>query len=1128
MKKFRDYYGRIPFEFLSRKTIRVMKLTLFLLILTISQLWATETYSQMTKLSLKLEDVKISDALKEIENQSEFFFLYSPRLIDVERKVNIDAKKEPIKDILINIFGENVKFAVYDRQIILSPVEQSGAFSEFQQQKQITGTVTDKNGAPLPGVNVIVTGTTQGTVTDNAGKYSIGVLPGSKSLTFKFVGMETQEISIGTLTQINATLVESAIGLGEVVVIGYGTQKRVNVTGAIATINTDELKTSPMTNLTTSIGGKLTGLITNTRSGEPGSDNAELYIRGKATLGSNSPLIVVDGIENRDGGFSYLNPDDIATFTVLKDATAAVYGARAANGVILITTKRGSVGKTKFSFTSNYGVSEPTRTPELLNSYQFATAENEYLVLTGAAKRWTDTDLQLFQDGTDPLGHPNVNWWNSVMKKWTPTENYLLSASGGTGKLTYFVSGQYENQSGDYRGGSASYNQVQFRSNLDFALTDNFKIGIDLLYRPQLKNGSIWGGVSGTFSDIWNAYPYLMDKWPNGYYGLSISGVPGNMNVMTSPQSGYVKNWDNYAQSKFSFNWDLSKVIKGLSANGYVSWDLIYSKYKSFYNTQPPAATWSPTTGYTIVVSTSPPSLSESFTNSVKDLYYGSLAYEKKFDLHSINAFIAYEQYYGYSEGISAGRTQFLSNSLDQMFAGSSVNPTNGSSASEGARSNLISRISYSYGDRYLLDLSGRYDGSQNFPKGERFGFFPSVSAGWRISQESFFKSSVISNVMNELKLRGSWGKLGNDAVSAFQYIQTYNFSTNGYIFGSTPTAYKSFTLGPTPNTNITWEVATTTDLGLEAQFFKGKLGFSADAFYSDRSKILVARNLSVPLYTGLSLPTQNIGEVLNHGLEFEAYWRGSSHGKNAFTYSINGNFTFTRNKVKFMDEPLTVPDYQKRTGFPIDSYLIYESAGLFQNAADVAAYPHLANTGPGDIKYLDINNDGVINSLDQVRIFKSRTPEIIYGTTLACGYRNFGLSLFFQGQARAWGQLRASGLNMLPEFFTGRWTQEGDNIYPRNFNGPSGRSYGPNSNGSDFWMRSCTFIRLRNAEISYSIPPKSILGNDLGIKVYVNASNLFSIDKFPSSIDPENPSDTGKNYYPIQRVINGGVTITF
>ncbi len=1123
MKNILDYYSLLKPNSNWRKLLLTMKISAFLLFCFLVNIFAAPTYSQATKISLNLKDATIEEVLNKIEDVSEFYFLFNQKLINVTRKVNIEADKEPIKDILNDILNDDIKFIVYDRQIILTPSDVT-SLSAAMQQLKITGTVTEKNGSPIPGVNVVVTGTTQGTMTDIAGKYSIVVPQGSKSLTFSFTGMESQEISIGSLTQINVTMTESIIGLEEIVVIGYGTQKKLNLTGAVSSMNVGNLKASPAFNLTTSIGGQITGIIANTRSGEPGADNAEIFIRGKGTLGTQTPLIVIDGVPDRDGGFSRLNPSDIATFTVLKDATAAVYGARAANGVILVTTKRGDKGKPTLSFTSNFGLSQPTRTPHMLNSYQFAVADNEYVQLTGTAKRWTDDDLQKFKDGSEPLSYPNTNWWHSIMREWAPFQNYMLSLSGGNEKIKYYVSGQYLDQEGDYRGGAAYFKQAQFRSNIDIAVTDNFNIGIDILYRHELMNSSVGGDIGGVFSNIWLAYPYLVDVYPNGYYGLGIGGGPGNELVVTSPAYGYSRLGTDYLQSKISFNWNLSKVAEGLSLDGYFSYDLINNMNKTFVKTPPPAYTYNASTdSYTQIISKSIPTISQSDGSNMKDLIYLKLGYTKQINLHSINAFVAYEQSYGYNESLSAGRQGFLSNSLDQMFAGSDLGMTNNSSAEEAARSNLISRISYNYKNKYLVDLSARYDGSQNFPKSKRFGFFPGVSAGWRISQESFFKSSVI----NELKLRGSWGKLGNDAVPAFQYIQTYNFSSTGYIFGNTASPYKSFILGPTPNPIITWEVATSTDLGLELQLFQGKIGFATDVFRSMRSNILVPRSESVPLYTGLTLPSENLGKVLNQGIELEASINGNN-GKNGFSYRVKGNFTFVRNKVVFMDEPLNVPEYQKKTGYPIDSYLIYQSDGLFQTAQEVLDYPHLGGTGPGDIKYLDINGDKVINTLDQVRIFASRTPEIVYGTTFSCGYKNFDLSVFFQGQARAKGQLRPSGLNMIEDFFTDRWQKEGDNKYPRNFNGETGRSFGPNNNGSDFWLLDCSFLRLKNIELAYNIP-KNILGKTFqGIRVYISANNVFSIDKYPSSIDPENPTDNGRNYYPIQRIVNAGLTITF
>jgi TonB-linked SusC/RagA family outer membrane protein len=998
--------------------------------------------------------------------------------------------------------------------------------STGQTLKKISGRVTDNNGNGLPGVTVVIRGSGKTALSDSTGHYTLSVSERDVALLFSYLGYADKEITLGVSTTVDVQLVPESKSLNDVVVIGYGTRKKANLTGSVAAISGRELEKSPAVNLSNSIAGQVPGLIVNTRSGEPGNDNADVFIRGKSTLGSTGALVVIDGIPDRAGGFNRLNPADIESFTVIKDATAAIYGARAANGVILITTRRGRSGKSVFTAGTNWGLTQPTRVPKMLNAYQYAVANNEYDALVGQQKTWTDADIQQFKDGSDPLGHPSSNWWDAIMKTWTLQQNHVVTLSGGTDKVKYFLSGQYEKQDGIYRENAAFYKQAQTRANIDINVTDHFKMGVDVAFRNEFRNAAKPGyDAGGIFRELWLAYPYLVPRYPNGLVGVGIGGGPDNSMVyVTSGEAGYQRFTTNYLQTKASFRWDLPAITRGLYVDGYYAYDYTISKTKAFIKTPPPAYRYDVSTGdYIRIPSSITPSLSEERGDISQKLLNLRLGYAGKFGDHSIETFAAFERFQGYTDIIDASRINYISNNLDQLFAGSLVGQQNSSSAAQAARINFIGRVSYNYRNRYLLDYNMRYDGSQNFPAGKRYGFFPGVSAAWRISQEDFFHSSVIS----DLKLRASWGKTGNDNVSAFNYLQTYLLGTGyGYSLGSDAHQVSSILLGPTPNPNITWEVANTTDIAVESQFFKGKLGLSIDYFRSMRSNILITRAESVPAYTGLTLPNENLGKVLNRGVEVDAFY--NNRVNRDFSFTIRGNMTFARNKVIFMDEAQDIPAYQRKTNIPIDAWFLYQSDGIYQNQDEVNKSPHPAGTAPGDIRYKDVNGDNQINDLDKVRMPLVRTPEIMFGTGFSCTYKNFDCSIFFQGQARARGYLAPAGLNMLDEFFDGRWQQEGDHRYPRNFNGPTGRTFGVNTYPSDFWLRNAAFVRLKNVELGYTLPAAMMKRLKLqGARVYINGNNLFSIDKFGPSLDPENPSDAGQ-YYPIQRIINIGASLSF
>ncbi|WP_316792576.1 TonB-dependent receptor [Pedobacter frigoris] len=992
-------------------------------------------------------------------------------------------------------------------------------------QQQITGKVTDNN-IGLPNATVRVKGTQLGTKTDGEGKFKLNV-PDNAVLIFSYIGFTDQEIALNGKKHIEVQLMEAAgSGLNEIVVVGYGTKKRANLTGAVATISGAELAKSPSTNLTNSIAGQVPGLIVNARSGEPGNDNADVFVRGKSTLGNSSALVVIDGIPDRSGGFARLNPADVESFTVIKDASAAIYGARSANGVILITTKRGKSGKPVLTLGTNWATTEPTRVPQMLNSYQYAQATNEYDALVGQQLTWKPEDIEKFRDGSDPLGRPNSNWWDAVMKKRALQQNHIMSLSGGTDKLSYFFSGQHQKQDGIYRRDAAYYKQDQARANVDVNVTDNFKIGVDVSYRNEFRNAAKPGyDAGGIFRELWLAYPYLTPIYPNGRVGVGIGGGPDNSMVyITSGEAGYQRFTTDYLQTKASFSWKLDKVTQGLFVDGYYAYDKTISKTKSFTKTPPPAYRYDPVTkDYVKVSSSIAPSLFEQRGDIGQGLLNLKLGYSKSISDHTFDAFVAFESFKGNTDIINASRSNFLSNSLDQLFAGSLIGQQNNSNAAKAARINYISRLSYNYKSKYLIDYTMRYDGSQNFPEGKRYGFFPGVSAGWRISQEDFFKSDVI----NELKLRASWGRTGNDIVSAFNYLQTYLLGTGyGYSLGSGASQVSSLVLGPTPNPNITWELATTTDIGLESQFFNGKLGVNVDVFRSMRSNILITRSESVPGYTGLVLPNENLGKVLNRGIELEATHNNTIG--NSFSYNIRGNITFARNKVIFMDEAANIPSYQRKTNIPVDAWFLYQSDGIYQNQQEVDNSPHPAGTKPGDIRYKDVNGDGAINDLDKVRMPLVRTPELMFGLALGGSWKNIDASVFFQGQARAKSYLAPAGLNMVTEFFDQRWQKPGDTKYPRNFSGPTGRTFGVNTLESDLWLRDASFVRLKNVELGYTLP-KSVSERlkMQGVRIYVSGTNLFSIDKFGPSFDPEVPNNSGQ-YYPQQRLINIGANITF
>lgn len=1105
------------------KILLKMELTLSIILLSIFGAIASESYSQSKKLSLDLKNETVENVLETIESKSDFYFLYSAEQINVDRKVDINVKECSIVQIMVQLFaGTNIDYNIKGRQIVLSS---EIVTNTTQQPKSISGRVTDSSGAPLPGVTVIIKGSTSGTITDPNGRFNLSNVSADAILQFTFIGLKMREIVVSEKTTINVTMLEENIGIDEVVAIGYGIQKKATVTGSITTISGEKLMETPVVNMSNAIAGQLPGVIVNTRSGEPGDDDATIFIRGKGTLGSTDALIVIDGVPDR-GGFSRLNPEDIESFAVLKDASAAIYGARAANGVILITTKRGKIGKPEFSFNNSVGWSQPTRLPDLLESWQFATVENEYADnFSGAAHKWSDQDIQKFKDGSSPLTHPNTDWLNTILKDWTMQSNHIMSVRGGSDAIRYFISGQYLYQNGGFVYGNFPYNQIQWRANLDAQLTKSFSIGFDMAYRKENRNTPAAGSASGVMDVIKQTYPYLVAYYPNGYPGKGRQSAQPNLGQMTSSKSGYNRKIDDITNTKVSFKWVFP--IKGLALTGYGAYD------SKFYNQKQLRDIWDEyvynetAQSYDLIPLGMERSLSITKDNWSTTTFHTQLEYKNSFGKHNVDAFIAYEQSEFQKSHLYAYRQGFVSSEVDQLFAGADdINKTNDGSEETSGRINYFGRINYDFAGKYLASLTLRYDGSQNFPKGNRFGAFPGISVGWRLSEEAFVKDNL--PFVNNLKLRSSWGLLGNDNVAPYQYLASYQFASHGgqvgYVFGDDLTYVKGFVESTAPNSNITWEKATTMNLAMEGSLFNNKFDFVVDLFRSNRKDILIARNQSVPDYTGLVLPDENLGKVLNRGIEVQLTYRNCF--SEDLSYNVSGNFSFARNKVVYLDEAIDTPDYQKKEGFPIDSYTLYESDGLFQTQAEVDSYPHINGTGPGDVKLLDINDDKVIDSNDKVRKDFGMTPEIMYGINLGVKYKGFDLSTLFQGQANAYLFIRPS-LNFQKEFFDGRWKKEGDNLYPRIFQDLNSGG-GPSNYGSTYWLRSAAFLRLKNVCLSYDLPKhwvKSIHLSD--VKLFVMGSNLFTIDKI-KFFDPESDSSSGLGKYPLQRTFQIGLNLNF
>jgi len=1015
----------------------------------------------------------------------------------------------------------------------------------FAQTKTVSGTVVDTDGISLPGVTVAIKGTTTGTITDIDGNFNLNDVPNDATLVISFVGMTTQEVLVGSQAEFNITLESNTIGLDEVVAIGYTVRKKGEVTGSISTVNSEEISNSSSQDLAKSLSGKVPGLIISDRGGYPGeTGNQTLLIRGKSTLGQNAPLILIDGITA--GSFNHLSPQDIESLTVLKDGAAAIYGARAANGVILITTKRGKSGKPVFNLSSSYNVSSFSAQPDLMTSEQYAIYENEIAERNNIDLPYSQEDIAKYASGEDPLNYPSTDWADLTFADYSPELRTSLSVSGGSENVKYFVSGDYIDQTGMYESGDLGFEQYQVRSNLDIKLWEDFTLGVDLSgrfgkrHQPGVDDGYI-------YKHIYTNLPTEVGFYPNGLPGWG--GENGaNPAVMSSSKSGFREQTDNDLRAKFSYNWDLDKVTKGLSIKGFAGVRKMSNDIKSWYTPwtvyQYNAGNdeYVPSTGFSQAGKDRV--LRESFWKYDELMLNTTIHYDRTFnESHTFRGFVGIEQMTIDSRSFWIESKGFPSADRPELFAGSEVVASSGVSSEE-ARLNFFGSVSYDYKKKYFIDLTLRHDGSSNFPEGKRFGTFPGAAVSWSIADESFM--DFTDGWLNVLKLRASWAIMGNDRVPAFQHLTRYAYSNenpnsaqpNYYVFGTPGVSYNGYSSAdfPLANPNITWETADMKNIGINFTVLDRRLTGDINYFYQKRSDILYGKDAVYPDFTGIkNLPDTNFGKVDNYGWEFQLDW---SDKIGQVTYNVGANMTIAKNEVIDLGEAAEVTEWMKMEGHPMDSYVVYPTFGIFRDQEQVDnATAKLDGTVEGEPHYIDTNGDGVIDAGDRIRKYSSNVPEIQYGFYGGLQYKNWDFNFLFQGQAEAEMLVFFDQLGAKPEHvFTERWTPDNRNSrYPRAFaqNDPYSGNQSENINnfeGADFWLHDASFLRLKSVDLGYTFTKDQLGFGDL--KVFVRGFNLLTLfsDVYDLGLDPE---ATGYNNfrgstYPSLKTYTVGVNLTF
>lgn len=1016
----------------------------------------------------------------------------------------------------------------------------------------ITGHVTNSNGESLVGVSITVKGSATGTSTDAKGNYSIDA-PENGTLVFSYVGFATREIKVNNRSEIEVVMEASASELDQVVVVGYGTQTKATLTGSVTSVSVSSLKEAPVNNFSNTLAGKLSGVVAINNSGEPGGDGSSILIRGNHSMNNNGPLVVIDGVPNRGGGLERLDVNDIESVSVLKDATASIYGSQSANGVILITTKRGRRDlPPQFNLTFNQGFNQPARIPKMADAPTYMAMINESALFQGLAPRFSQADIDAYKNPNRDLWlYPSTDWFNEGLKTVSPQSQANLSVQGGSSTVSYFLSLGAQTQDGYYKNSATKYNQYNFRSNIDVQVAKNIKLSFDLSGRDEDRNYPTVA-ASQIFRMLMRGRPSDPAYYPNGLPGPDQEG--GVQPVVTgTTQTGYNHIPRYYLTGDVALDITIPG-IKGFDIKGTFSYNKEFQDQKKWetpwtlYNFDKQAyinnGSKDPTE-YLDAAQRGPtdPRLTQTFYQQQKILTNLVANYKHDFGDHNISLMAGMEQQTFNESNFTAFRRHYISTSIPELFAGGQADWTNNGSAAHGARMSYFSRANYSYLGKYLLEFVGRYDGSYLFPTGKRFGFFPAFSGGWRISQEPFFKDV---NFFNDLKLRASWGKTGNDItdpgslVEAQQFLSGFQFGS-GYVLGIDqvfPSIYQSRVANP----NATWESSNQTDIGIDVIALNNRLSFTFDYWNELRSGILIQRNASVPQSTGLTLPRENLGKVRSWGYDGTVSW--NQKVKKDLSFQARLTWGYANNKIVFWDEAPGAPSYQVSTNRKIGSSLYYQSIGVFQNQAEVDKYTHWTGARAGDLIFKDMNNDGKINADDRVRINKVRTPTWTGGIVLGSTWKQFSISIFFQGAAGgAYYVSTESGDigNYLEEFAKDRWipdpnSTKGTNpsseksIYsgPRTFNRGDTYWSPQGSNDNTFFLRSTDYIRLKTLEIGYNIP-QDLLKRWVGIhnfRIYANGFNLITWDKF-KIMDPE-ASNAAGDYYPQARIFNFGFNITF
>lgn len=1129
MKFLKQSNGDIPQCML--KSVRVMRIGLFLLFVLVAQLHAESLYSQNTVINLKLENATVEQVIDKIEKETDFSFLFTDKSVDIDWKVSVDARNKNINELLETLFGDtHVQYRIVDKQIILSNKKLLAA--NANQQKQVSGVVVDTNGDPVIGANIVEKGTTNGTISDLEGRFHLNAAPGT-TLVITYIGYIPQEVKVDGRSSLTITLHEDSEVLDEVVVIGYGTMRKKDLTGAVTAVKGDELASRKTTQLSTALQGAIAGVTVTRDNNAPGAAAGSIRVRGITTIGDTSPLVIIDGVP---GSINDVNPNDVESMSVLKDAaSASIYGSRAAAGVILITTKRAQEKSLSINYNFEYGLEIPTRQPEYVGVKRFLETTNELRYNDNKTGGWnqaySEEDINNWEKNnlTDPDKYPMTDWKGLIMKGSAPRQTHTISVAGGSKAVKSNASFVYDKVDGLYA--DRYYERFMIRANNDFTVNKYLGATLDFNFKRTKNHQPYYS----PFSNMRLAPMIYPAVWANGEYA---NGKNGNNPYALVNSGGFKDEWYNQVGGRAAIN---ITPLDGLKISGVIAPNYSFEKKKHFRKAVTYSLEDDPNMvgGYMEGYNTT--KLSENRNDNYNVTIQGIVNYMKTFGKHDLNLMAGYETYYSFGENLGASRDQYELENFPYLNVGPLDLRDNSGSATELSYRSWFGRVAYNFDNRYLLQANIRYDGSSRFHSDYRWGAFPSFSAGWVISEEAFMKNADI-DWLSFLKLRASYGTLGNERITDkdgnalyYPYQAFINFSdvlfyNNGSVVPELSAAQWAYAVE-----NISWETTSSVDIGLDATFFNNRLRFTADYYKKQTKDMLLA--LEIPDYVGFDNPQRNTGKMYTNGYDLELAWNDRVGD---LTYSVSANFSDFVSKMGDLGGTQFLGDQVKFKDSEFNEWYGYLSDGLMLTEEDLNGPKLNNNVQLGDIKYKDVSGpdgvpDGIISPEYDRVLLGGSLPRFQYGGTLNLGYKGFDFSAAFQGIGRRNARLSTAMVQPLqanwgntPAIIDGHyWTeknteaQNAQAFYPRLTYANNAVNY----TMSDYWMFNGRYFRLKNLTVGYTLPVAWT--EKVTIKqarIYVAANDLFCISKYPKGWDPE----MGSSAYPITTSLLFGLSVKF